>query len=287
MSKRGLGKGLGALIPDLEINSGDTVSLIPINEIRPNPHQPRKTFDDEKIAELAASIKEHGVVQPILLRSTADGYELIAGERRWRAAKIAGLKSIPAITKEFSDAQMMEIALIENIQRENLNPIEEALAYKKLMDTFALTQSQLAEKVGKSRPAVANVLRLLNLPSEIQSGVSRGTISFGHAKALLAVDDPIKLQKIYLKIVENNYSVRQTEELIKEMNSKSVNVSRRTNKNTPKANNASVHLKSIENNLAEKLGTKVKIVTGTNKGKIEIEYYSTEDLERILEIISN
>lgn len=279
MSKR-LGKGLGALFPsELQVTDDEQVIQISLDELRPNPYQPRKEFDDAAIEELKNSILEHGVVQPIIVRKSLRGYEIVAGERRYRASKAAGLETIPAVVKDFSDEQIMEIALIENVQREDLNAMEIAVAYQKLMERFDLTQETLAKKVGKSRPHVANFLRLLQLPENVQEYVSRGTLSMGHARALLGVKDKRQLIQLAKQTIEQHLSVRQLEQLVQNLEQKNKAKKREKQKPNPL-------LRQYEEELREKLGTSVKISSGEKKGKIEIEFYSKEDLERILEILS-
>lgn len=278
MSKR-LGRGLDALFSSMDENEQESVHEVNLKEIRPNPYQPRKHFEEGALEELTASVKEFGILQPLVLRKSVKGYELVAGERRLRAAQLADLKSVPVIIKDFSDEQVMEIALIENLQRENLNAMEIAQAYHKLMETFSLTQEELAERVGKSRPHVANFLRLLNLPPGVQEFVSHGTLTMGHARALLAIeDDELKIQ-LANEIIDKDLSVRQVEELIKRIETK--NVSRETKK-VEKGK----FLEDIEEKLRFTFGTSVQIKPSKeNKGKIEISYFSQDDLERILEII--
>lgn len=278
MVKR-LGKGLDALIPSLDVEENDQIIEAPIQQIRPNPYQPRKEFDEKSLDELADSIKEHGVIQPLIVRKGIKGYELVAGERRLRASERAGLTSVPVVVREFSNEQVMEIALIENLQRENLNAIEVAQAYDKIMKQFTLTQEELAKKVGKSRPHVANFMRLLQLPQEIQDFVSRGTLSMGHARALLAVDDPHLRLKLAKEAIHKELSVRQIEELIKQLTQ---NVSRET-KSKPKKD---VFLSQWEEKLRQTFATSVQIKRGKTKGRIEIEFYTDEDLERIMDLIS-
>lgn len=280
MSKKGLGKGLGALIPIIDEKDEKDIQEIDIDEIKPNERQPRKAFDEEKIKELAFSIKEHGVLQPVILRKTKTGYELVAGERRWRAAKIAGIEKIPAIIKNLTDAQVMQIALIENLQREDLNPVEEAMAYKTLMEEFGMTQEELAGRIGKSRSHIANTVRLLNLEDEIKEMINQGKITAGHARALLSIDESRERIKIARKIAEENFSVRETEDLIKTYSSKAKE--KRNNSKNQEINPAINH---IEEQLKKALGTKVKIKGDERRGKIEIDFYSEDELERILEII--
>jgi ParB family chromosome partitioning protein len=278
---RRLGRGLDALIPSLEVSGEEKVSQIKLSDLRPNPYQPRKEFTADAIEDLKKSIEEHGVIQPIIIRKSIKGYEIIAGERRFRASKEAGLTTIPAVIKEFTESQVMEIALIENIQREDLNAMEVAIAYQKLMERFNLTQEELSQKVGKSRPHVANFLRLLHLPDNVQNYVSRGTLSMGHARALLGIKDRKILNSLAKKTIDEDLSVRQLEELVKRFE----DVSRGTKKG--KSNKrADVFLSRYEEQLKSYLGTSVKIKDGDKKGKIEIDYFSNEDLERIIELLN-
>ncbi|EJL29057.1 ParB/RepB/Spo0J family partition protein [Brevibacillus sp. BC25] len=276
---RGLGKGLNALITSNLIEEGEQVKEVSINEIRPNPYQPRKEFEQSAIEELAQSIKEHGIIQPLIVRKSIKGYELVAGERRLRAAKVAGLKEVPVVVKAYTDQQLMEIALIENLQRENLNPLEEAEAYDKLISHHDYTQEQLAQKIGKSRPHVANMLRLLQLPEKIRKMVSAAELSMGHSRALLGVTDKKVQQQLANDVVEKGLSVRQLEEIVKQLN-----VSRETKKKKP-AKNEPV-LIEMEERLRSRFGTSVKIKKGSKRGKIEIDFYSQEDLERIIEMLN-
>ncbi|MED1945205.1 MULTISPECIES: ParB/RepB/Spo0J family partition protein [Brevibacillus] len=276
---RGLGKGLNALITSNLIEEGEQVKEISVNEIRPNPYQPRKEFEQSAIEELAQSIKEHGIIQPLIVRKSIKGYELVAGERRLRAAKVAGLKEVPVVVKAYTDQQLMEIALIENLQRENLNPLEEAEAYDKLISHHNYTQEQLAQKIGKSRPHVANMLRLLQLPEKIRKMVSAAELSMGHSRALLGVTDKKVQQQLANDVVEKGLSVRQLEELVKQLN-----VSRETKKKKP-AKNEPV-LIEMEERLRSRFGTSVKIKKGSKRGKIEIDFYSQEDLERIIDMLN-
>lgn len=273
--KRGLGKGLSALIPVPEVREEEGVQEVNIQEIRPNSFQPRRVFDEEKLAELAESVRVHGILQPVVARAVIGGYELVAGERRWRAAQLAGLKSIPAVVRELSEAEMMEIALIENIQREDLNPLEEAEAFQRLLTEFGLTQEDLAQRVGKSRSHIANILRLLNLPTEVQDYVSRGTISMGHARALLALTEPRIQIAACREIVEKGLSVRETEQL-----------SRDAKRKTPKQKTPTdPWLLELETKIRHALATGVKIKPGRRGGKIEIEYYSNDELERLADLL--
>ncbi|NGQ96082.1 ParB/RepB/Spo0J family partition protein [Brevibacillus sp. SYP-B805] len=275
---RGLGKGLGALISSNLGEEGDQVAEILINEIRPNPYQPRKEFAPEAIAELAESIKEHGIIQPLIVRKSIKGYELVAGERRLRAAKEAGLKKVPVVVKPYTDQQLMEIALIENLQRENLNPIEEAEAYEKLINHYSYTQEELAKKIGKSRPHVTNILRLLQLPAALRELVASSALSMGHARALLPIENEKQQLQLANDVVKKGLSVRQLEELVK-----GLNVSRETKKK--KALKKESAIIQMEERLRSRLGTSVRIHKGAKKGKIEIEFYSSDDLQRLLDIL--
>lgn len=276
--KFALGKGLGALIPD-DINEGNEGKLmISLNKIKSNIDQPRKSFDNEKIAELAESIKNHGIIQPLILKENGGGYIIVAGERRWRAAKMVGLKEVPAIVMDLTEKQVLEISLIENIQRQDLNPIEEALAYKKLLSDFNLTQEELSKRIGKSRTAITNTIRLINLDSRVQQYVIDGIISEGHGRALLSLEDG-ELQYIYSqKVIDEKLSVRELEKLIRNDSLKS--------EKSEKNEELNPYYKDVRDRLQNYFGTKVNLSSKKNRGKIEIEYYSEEDLERILDIIN-
>ena len=276
--KFALGKGLGALIPD-DINEGNEGKLmISLNKIKSNIDQPRKSFDNEKIAELAESIKNHGIIQPLILKENGGGYIIVAGERRWRAAKMVGLKEVPAIVMDLTEKQVLEISLIENIQRQDLNPIEEALAYKKLLSDFDLTQEELSKRIGKSRTAITNTIRLINLDSRVQQYVIDGIISEGHGRALLSLEDG-ELQYIYSqKVIDEKLSVRELEKLIRNASLKS--------EKSEKNEELNPYYKDVRDRLQNYFGTKVNLSSKKNRGKIEIEYYSEEDLERILDIIN-
>lgn len=278
MSKR-LGRGLDALIPSLSVNDDDKVTEVSLQQLRPNPYQPRKNFDEQSIQELAESIKQHGVIQPIIVRSVVKGYEIIAGERRYRASQLLGLSTIPAVIRSFSDQQVMEIALIENLQRENLNAIELALAYQGLMDQFSLTQEELSVKVGKSRSHIANFLRLLQLPEEVKEYVSRGTLSMGHARAIVGVKDTTKVKQLAKSTIDQGWSVRQLEEAIQQLHQKNKPADK------PKAVRHDPYLHEVEENLREQFRTTVRIKQNKDKGKIEIAYFSKQDLERLLELL--
>lgn len=277
MAKQRLGKGLNALIPELPQIEDQGVQKLPINDIAPNRNQPRQHFDAEKMEELAESISKHGVVQPIAVRKLDKGFEIVAGERRWRAARMAGLKTVPAVVMELDERQVMEIALVENLQREDLNPIEEAEAYKTLTEEFGLTQDEISSAVGKSRPAIANTLRLLSLSDDIQSMVRDNLLTAGHARALITLEAG-EQKEVVERILKDGLSVRETEKLIGSM----------AKAGKEKAKAAKVKkpwVMEMEGMLGELLGTKVQIVQGRKKGKIEIEYYNNDDLERILDLI--
>ncbi|KZE39388.1 stage 0 sporulation protein J [Brevibacillus parabrevis] len=277
---RGLGKGLNALITSNLIEEGEQVKEVSVSEIRPNPYQPRKEFEQSAIDELAHSIREHGIIQPLIVRKSIKGFELVAGERRLRAAKLAGLKQVPVVVKAYTDQQLMEIALIENLQRENLNPLEEAEAYEKLIAYHEYTQEQLAQRIGKSRPHVANMLRLLQLPESIRKLVAATELTMGHARALLSVSDENMQMQLAKDVVEKGLNVRQLEEMVKQLN-----VSRETKKKKP-AKNEPI-LIEMEERLRSRFGTAVKIKKGAKRGKIEIDFYSQEDLQRIIEILND
>ncbi|AWP30337.1 ParB/RepB/Spo0J family partition protein [Paenibacillus glucanolyticus] len=278
MSKR-LGKGLDALIPSLSIHDDDKVVEIPLSQLRANPYQPRKTFNDEAIQELAESIRQHGVIQPIIVRSVLKGYEIIAGERRFRASQYCGKATVPAVVRSFSDQQVMEIALIENLQRENLNAMEIAVAYQGLMEQFSLTQEELSLKVGKSRSHIANFLRLLSLPEEVKENVSRGTLSMGHARAIVGIKDPILVKQLAKQCVEQEWSVRELEEAVKNLDRKPAD------KAKAKVKKRDPYIDHLEEDLRERFKTTVKIKHNKDKGKIELNYYSKQDLERLLELL--
>ncbi|OOM75857.1 ParB/RepB/Spo0J family partition protein [Clostridium sp. BL-8] len=279
-----LGKGLSALIPDEVEETIEETSklLISINKIKSDEEQPRKLFDSEKIAELAESIKTHGIIQPLILRKhNEDQYVIVAGERRWRAAKMAGLREIPAIIMELSSRDILEISLIENIQRQDLNPIEEALAYKKLLNDFKITQEELSKRIGKSRVAIANTIRLTNLDERVQQYIVESIITEGHGRALLAISDNEKQYEIAQKVIDEKLSVRELEKLIKKIND-----SEEKEKVEEPLDRLNPYYKDVKNQLQNHFGTKVNILNKKNKGKIEIEYYSEEDLQRILDIIN-
>lgn len=281
-TRGGLGRGLEALIPQMGMEDGEEVIQASIEDIKPNPYQPRRYFDEEKLKELMDSIQEHGVLQPIVVRRAINrGFEIVAGERRFRAVQRLGMPSLPAIVREISDKQAMEIALIENVQREDLNPIEIAEAYANIMRHFSLTQEELAARVGQSRPHVANMLRLLSLPGDIRGHVSRGGISMGHARALLSVSDAQTQKMLAQKILDDSLSVRIVEQMVQRL----LHVSRETNPGPPQKVKEHPGLRRYEEQLRERLGTSVRIQMGKKRGKIEIDYFSLDDLERILLLI--
>lgn len=285
MNKKGLGKGLGALISSAgeeKVDSG--VIEVKINDIEPNTNQPRKYFDTEKLEQLAESIRKHGVVQPIIVRRENGTYRIVAGERRWRAARLAGLTTIPVIEKDLSNKQIMEIALIENIQREDLNPIEEAEAYHRLLNEFNMTQEELSNSIGKSRSAIANTIRLLGLPDKVKEKLIEGRITSGHARALLAIDNRELQEKLCDEIIDKNLTVRQVELLVKKKLAELSGSENKRNKN--EKINKEEYLK-IEENLQNIFGTKVKLINNNKKGKIMIEYYSEEELERLIELLGS
>jgi ParB family chromosome partitioning protein len=283
MTKHGLGKGLEALFPASTEDHQGTIPEISLSKIAANPFQPRRVFDEEALEELAASIKQYGVLQPVVVRQTLSGYELVAGERRWRAAQIAGLEVIPALVKNYTDGEMTEIALIENLQRENLNPIEEAMAYRRLMNEFGLTQEEVSQKIGRSRSLIANMVRLLNLPDVIRDHVSRGTISMGQARPLLTLESSeLQLQAMDM-IIENDLSARDVEELVKKIASNK-KLPEQLAKQKQDQEQKEYYVIEVEDQLKLLLGTQVRIKPGKLKSKIEIEYYSPDDLERLLEL---
>lgn len=276
--KGGLGRGLSSLIEEtLETGTGKVYELS-VLDIEPNSKQPRKNFDQEALRALADSISEVGVLSPILVREKENGlYEIIAGERRWRASKLAGKKKIPAIVKNYETKEVMEIALIENLQREDLNPLEEALGYQTLKEQFGFTQEEIAKRVSKSRSTVANILRILNLPEFVLKEIKNGKVSVGHAKALSSLESDEQKKLLLYEIVKNEISVREAEEFAKKLSQKKrPNLIRKTLKKDP-------NIIEVENQLTQKFGTKVQIKSGKIKSKIEIEYYSLDDLQRIVD----
>lgn len=268
----GLGKGLGALMLENATDDMVATNTLPLNEIIPNKDQPRKTFDEGSIQELAQSIEQHGVLQPLLVRPLAEGgYQLVAGERRWRACRIAGVKEVPVVVKELTDTETMEIAIIENLQREDLNPIEEAEGLQALIDKCGFTQEEVATSVGKSRPAIANSLRLLRLPEEVRDMTKNGDISAGHARALLSFDNEAMICEVAQNIVSNKLTVRDVERLAK--------ISETAKTTVRRAKRRDSFYDEVELSLSEVLGRKVKVYNGRGKGTLEIEFYSAEDLK--------
>ena len=261
--------------PSSESEGKKALLFCGIEEVQPNPFQPRKAFDETHLQELVESIREKGILQPLVVRRKGEGYELIAGERRWRAAQKAGIKEVPIIIKEIPDSEILEVSLVENIQRENLNPIEEGEAFKRLIDQFHLTQEEVSKKVGKDRTTVTNTVRLLRLPPEIRQSLADGTISMGHARAFLSLDGPEKQRLALKKVLQAGLSVRQTESLVKRLRSRSPS--------TP-AKSGSEWVAIVED-LQRALGTKVRIVGKRKRGRIEIAFYSPEELDRILELL--
>ena len=291
---KGLGKGLDALIPEdssrkvntkpkKEVSVEKVIKkeevMVKISDVEPNREQPRKSFDEDALLELSESIKQFGIIQPLIVQKRQDYYEIIAGERRWRAAKIAGLKEVPVIVKDYTEQEIVEISLIENIQRENLNPIEEAQAYKRLLTEFNLKQDEVAERVSKSRTAITNSMRLLKLDEKIQQMVIDDMISSGHARALLSIEDKDLQYSLAVKIFDEKLSVREVEKLVKSIQSE------KPEKSKDKKDDSFIY-KDIEEKIRSILGTKVHVVhKSNNKGKIEVEYYSNEELERLIDLL--
>lgn len=283
--QRGLGRGLNALLSDEVLNGTEekqeVIKKIDINDIEPNKKQPRKNFNEEELNDLSKSILEHGIIQPLVVREINDKYEIVAGERRYRAARLAGLNEIPVIVKNFSEQQTLEVALVENIQREDLNPMELACAYSLLMERFDLNQEEVADKVGKSRPSVANILRLLKLHPYVQEKLRENEITFGHARALLTIKEGKVQKELTDMIVEKQLSVRDVEKYIQMLSKKADESKEKSEKQ-----GYNLFYREIQENLQKLFGTKVSISRGSKKGKIEIEYYSDDELERIIQIIN-
>jgi ParB family chromosome partitioning protein len=284
LPKKGLGRGLGALIPGaseprLETDGGALSFRVEVDRITPSPFQPRRTFDEAKIDELAASIRNQGIIQPLVVRRKGDGYELIAGERRWRAAMRAGLTQVPIVVRDASDHEALQLALVENLQREDLNPIEEANGYRRLQEEFQWSQEEMAEKVGKSRPAIANSMRLLSLPTEVQQEVSSGNLPAGQARALLGLHSEPLILSAYREVLAKGLSTRETEKLVRHLL-----LGRRRRRQVPLID---PDLRSIVEELQRLLGTRVRLLPKARsaRGKIEIEYYSLPDLDRIIQTI--
>ena len=276
MKRSVLGKGLDALIPAEKVGQGYVI--LGIDEIRPNTFQPRKDFDEEAINELAASIQEKGIIQPIVVRKNMNAYEIIAGERRWRAAQRVGLTKIPVIIKDVSDREVLELALVENLQREDLNPIEEATAYGQLIEDFGLTHEEISKKIGKERSTITNQLRLLKLPEEVREALIKGEITAGHARVLLGLESPNKMKEVLEAIRKEKLSVRKTEKLVQKL---------LAGKQTAiKSHDIDPYIKHLTDELKKALGTQVKIIDKGGEGRIEIEYYSKDELERLIEILA-
>ena len=280
--KIALGKGLGALIPDISA-TGDMEGdyfYCQVSRIRPNRYQPRKKFKDEELASLSTSIKEQGIIQPLLIRRLEDGYELVAGERRLRAAKLAGYQEVPCVIRDLTEKQSLEMSLVENIQRENLNPMEEADAYHRLITEFELTQEEAAIRVGRSRPAVANFLRLRQLPKMIKESIVDNVLSMGHARALLGISNKTQQSAVWRAVVSKGLSVRETEALVNRIKKESGDVRKR------KEGSDEIYFTNISEELSRNFGTKVQIHRRGKKGKVEIEFYSDEDLDRLLQLLT-
>lgn len=280
VSRRGLGKGLGALIPSLSNNENVKFEELPLEAIQPNPRQPRKNIDEEALNDLVMSVKEVGLVQPIVVRPVASGFQIVAGERRWRAAKEAGFTMIPALIRESTDTESLELALIENIQREDLNPIEEAIAYRRLIDEFGLTQQEMANKVGKNRVTVTNMLRLLQLPDSVRGLIADGLLSPGHAKVLLALPDPATQELLALRTVEEGLSVRTLERTVRTM------LDRDEPSQNRKTRVIEDHHRIVAEGLERALSSKVTVYETESKGTIQIYFDDRADLERIFNLIS-
>jgi len=282
--KNALGRGLNALFPDIKDNVHGRDSdyfLCDIDIITPNPYQPRKQFSKTDLEELAQSIKEQGLIQPVIVRKNETGYELVAGERRLRASKAAGLKKIPAVIRDATDADLLQMSIVENIQRQNLNPMEEAEAYQRLMDEFSLTQEQTAKKIGKSRSAVANFIRLCRLPEDIKARLRDNVLSMGHARALLGLDSSAKLNSAFQVVVSRRLSVRETEALVNKMKLKKTPPKRKAESSDD------IYFSHLAEELSRQLGTKVTIKRKGQRGKLEIEFYNNDDLDKLLDILQS
>ncbi len=277
--KQALGRGLDALIPDMEASDLEPRSFFycDIDSIRPNPYQPRRRLSEQELKDLSDSIKEQGIIQPLVVRTVPTGYELIVGERRWRAGRLAGLKQVPVVVKDVSGAEMVEMALVENIQRQDLNPLEKAEAYYRLIKEFKLTQEEVAKRVGQDRSTVANFLRLRNLPQPIQTDIVNNTLSMGHARALLGVETIAQQKEVWRRIVSKNLSVRAAEALVKKLKDHKPRTS------SAKARSSEdVYIESVADDLTRHLGTRVRIIRRGKRGRLEIEFYGNDDLERVI-----
>ena len=277
--KQVLGRGLDALIPDMEASELEPEPFFycDIDSIRPNPYQPRRRFSDQDLKGLSSSIKEKGIIQPLVVRAVSTGYELIVGERRWRAARLAGVKQVPVVVKNVSGAEMIETALVENIQREDLNPLEKADAYYRLIKEFGLTQREVAKRVGQERSTVANFLRLRNLPKLIKADIINNTLSMGHARALLGAETPAQQKEAWHRIVSRNLSVRAAEALVKKLKGRKLKATRAKARTSE-----DVYIESLADDLSRYFGTRVRIVRRGDRGKVEIEFHSNKDLERLI-----
>jgi ParB family chromosome partitioning protein len=277
--KQALGRGLDALIPDMETSDLEPRSFFycDIDSIRPNPYQPRRGFSEQELRDLSDSIKEKGIIQPLVVRTVPTGYELIVGERRWRAAREAKLKQVPVVVKDVAGAEMVEMALVENIQRQDLNPLEKAEAYYRLVNEFGFTQEEVAKRVGQDRSTVANFLRLRNLPQPIQTDIVNNTLTMGHARALLGAETPAQQKEAWRRIVSKNLSVRAAEALVKKLKERRPSASR-----VKAQSSEDIYIESLADDLTRHLGTRVRIIRRGDRGKLEIEFYGNEDLERLI-----
>ena len=274
--RRGLGKGLGALIPGAEAAGAERPTEIPLAHLGANPYQPRQTMDPQELSGLVESIRRHGVLQPIVVRPSAGGFEVVAGERRWRAAEAAGLSTIPAVVRALTDQETLELALVENLQREDLNPMERARAYRRLVSDFGLKQEEIAERVGKSQPSVANSLRLLNLPLQIQASLEAGRITEGHARALLSSGSEAAMLRLWERVERRGLSVRETENLARAAISREI-------RRRPRAQDP--QLRTVEQDLSRRYGTRVSVNGSRARGHVAFDYYSEEDLQRLLDLL--
>ncbi|MCK4488567.1 MAG: ParB/RepB/Spo0J family partition protein [Desulfobacterales bacterium] len=277
--KQALGRGLDALIPDVETSDLEPRSFFycDIDSIRPNPYQPRRRFTEQELKDLSDSIKEKGIIQPLVVRTVPTGYELVVGERRWRAARVAKLKQVPVVVKDVSGSEMVELALVENIQRQDLNPLEKAEAYYRLIKEFGLTQEAVAKRVGQDRSTVANFLRLRNLPKPIQADIINNTLSMGHARALLAAETPAHQKEAWRRIVSKSLSVRAAEALVKKLKDRKPRAS-----SAKVRSSEDVYMENLADDLTRHLGTRVRIIRRGDRGRLEIEFYGNEDLERLI-----
>ena len=277
--KQALGRGLDALIPDVETSDLEPRSFFycDIDSIRPNPYQPRRRFTEQELKDLSDSIKEKGIIQPLVVRTVPTGYELVVGERRWRAARVAKLKQVPVVVKDVSGSEMVELALVENIQRQDLNPLEKAEAYYRLIKEFGLTQEAVAKRVGQDRSTVANFLRLRNLPKPIQADIINNTLSMGHARALLAAETPAHQKEAWRRIVSKSLSVRAAEALVKKLKDRKPGAS-----SAKVRSSEDVYMENLADDLTRHLGTRVRIIRRGDRGRLEIEFYGNEDLERLI-----